>query len=70
MAAATGRSSSHRVELGDTRSGASACTASTPRVFCTVSAVMHGGAVDSEGLERLQVGLDAGAAARVGAGDA
>ena len=41
----------------------------TPSVFCAVMAVMADGAVDAVGGERLEVGLDSGAAARVAAGD-
>ena len=41
----------------------------TPRVFCAVSAVMTRQAVSAERRERLQVGLDARAAAGIGAGD-
>ena len=52
-----------------TNSAGATCTAVTATVFCAVSAVMRRGAVDAERREGLEVGLDAGAAARVAAGD-
>ena len=49
--------------------GGSSCTAVTPTVFCAVSATIADMPYAPGGGERLQVGLDAGAAAAVGAGD-
>ena len=52
-----------------TRSADSASKAVTPSVFCAVTAVMALSAVDAVRGKRLEVGLDAGAAARIAAGD-
>ena len=50
-----------------TRSVETACHVVTPRVFCAVTAVIARRAVDAVRGERLEVGLDAGAAARIAA---
>ena len=52
-----------------TKLGRDAWTPVTPRVFWAVSAVIARGAVDAVRGERLEVGLNAGAAARVAARD-
>ena len=52
-----------------TASAGSSQAPCTPREFCAVTAVTHAHAVHAERQHRLQVGLDAGAAAGVGPGD-
>ena len=51
----------NRVDLRGDEIGGHVMNAGTPRVFCAVSAVIDGRAIDAERRKRLQVGLDAGA---------
>ena len=52
-----------------TNAAGTSCTAFTSRVFCAVSATIAGHAVDAGGGKCLEVGLDPGPSAGIGAGD-
>ena len=69
FAASTPMSSKTASSWARTNSGGTSCTAVTADVFCAVSATIARHPVAAGRGERLQVGLDPGAAARVGAGD-
>ena len=67
--AATLRSENTASICAAMKSGGTSWMAVTPMVFCAVSAVIDGSAVDAERGKGLQVGLDAGTAAGIRARD-